>query len=178
MGAGGEDGGRDRKDRAETWLDRRFEPLYFRLRYVILVPSVASFFGALLMFGAGLREVYAAAVGFPAPDPVTIHVIKAVDIFILGLVLIIFAYGSYDLFISELEPARSSKVGPDWMRFNDVGQLKTVLVEVVLVVLVILYFEVIKMNIDTLTSPVHFLVIPLGILMIAYGIGNFKQLTK
>lgn len=174
-----EDAEAEIREDAESWLDKHFEPLFFELRYVILVPALASFVGALFVFALGVYEVYLAFTYLLVPDIdlVTLNVIRAVDIFLVGLVLIIFSYGIYDLFISPLDPARSSDIGPDWMRFNDAGELKTVIVEVVLVILVILFFEVVRTNVDALDTPASFLVIPLGILLIAVGIGAFKKLT-
>jgi len=171
--------GQTKKDQAETWLDRTFEPFFYQLRYVILIPIIASFLGALMTFWLGIYETYVAFTHLISldVDPVIVHVLKAIDIFLLGLVLAIFSYGVYDLFISRLEPARSSEVGPDWISFNNVSQLKLVIVEVVIVILVILFFEVVKANIDTFDDPIELLIIPIGALFIAIGVASFKRLT-
>jgi len=40
--------------------------------------------------------------------------IKAIDIFLLGLVLIIFSFGIYDLFISKLDPEELTILFFEW----------------------------------------------------------------
>lgn len=45
------------KDKIEKWLDINFEPTFFKLRYLIIIPVICSIIGAILMFYVGTREV-------------------------------------------------------------------------------------------------------------------------
>lgn len=197
----------NQKDRFERFLDKRVEPAYFALRYVTLIPVVFSFVGAILMFGIGAVETYHSVAGLLAPHDAThvattadgatlghqelddriqgsqITLIRSVDAFLLGLVLMIFSYGIYDLFVSHLDPADRPGVRPNWLNFHDITSLKITLAEVVLIILIITFFELVVTNADSFAgsdgewSAWRFLVIPIGVLLIAVGLGVFHRLV-
>ena len=186
-----------RKDWFEKWLDAHFEAPFFALRYVTVIPVLFAFAGSLVMFAIGGYETWEAIHEIVKlkdhhivdVTKITVPLIKSIDAFLLGLVLMIFSYGIYDLFVSKLDPAEQKGIRPDWMKFKNMGALKVTLAEVVLIILVITFFEVVMSNMDTMLKiaevegEIHvrniwiLLVIPLGVLLIAVGIGLFKKLV-
>lgn len=176
----------------DKWLDTRFEGPFFALRYVTFVPVAFAFLGSLIMFGIGavhswravarilvdngsVEEANAAAVQVP------LSLIKAVDASLLGLVLLIFSYGIYDLFIRKLEPGERRGRRPSWMRVSSMGELKVTLAEVVLIILVITFFELVMSNIDTflhVSNVWELLVVPLGVFLIACGVAVFEKVIR
>lgn len=167
------------KDRFEKWLDKNFEPKFFALRYFTLIPVIFSFLGSLMMFSVGAYETLGALEAIRVFDntQVQLELIKAVDAFLLGLVLLIFSYGIYDLFVSRLDVAETLDIRPDWIKFKNIGELKTILAEVILIILTISFFELIVANIHQFTDFWTFLVIPIGAFLIALGLGLFIKLT-
>lgn len=163
------------EEEEERWLNKYFEPKFFKLRYVILIPVFMSFTGAFLMFLMGSIDIIEAILIAPHTHNLSLYMIKAIDKYLLGLVLIIFGYGVYDLFVSHLEATSRSSIKPDWMQFEDVGGLKSVIVEVVVVVLAVYFLQKVEAS-QTLSWPI--LVVPLGIFLLATGIGLFKYLTR
>ena len=189
----------------ERWLDAHFEPGFFGMRFFTLVPVVLAFVGCLLMYYTGALEMWEAvqtvivteeaahtaeevqSIVEAVPEGEThaashtsIHVIKAIDAFLLGIVLMIFSYGIYDLFVSKLDPADKPGIRPNWMKFRNISGLKVTLVEVVIIILTITFFELVlesnrfsDPNADVWT----FMVIPAGVLFIALGIGIFEKMT-
>ena len=105
--------------------------------------------------------------------------IKAVDAFLLGLVMIIFSYGIYDLFISKIDPAERAGARPNWIKFKDMGGLKVTLAQVVLIIRSITGGEIGVTNITKFEDDVWtFLIIPIGVLFIGEGIGVFVKITE
>lgn len=107
-------------------MDQNFEPNFFSFRYLIVVPVILSFIGLIAMFIVG--GYYTAVSVFRLLHyhftHITTPIIKAVDNFLLGLVLIIFSFGVYDLFVSKLEPAKKAGIRPHWLKFDDVASSK------------------------------------------------------
>ncbi|PSQ29492.1 hypothetical protein BRD09_06195 [Halobacteriales archaeon SW_10_68_16] len=180
-----DDGGEfddDRRSDLELWLAEPFEPPFFKLRFILIVPILISMIGALMMFAVGTHQTYKAAsailfkADFSNPG-VTLPIIKALDAFLIGIILIIFAFGIYDFFVSILEPAEHAGLRPDWFKFESTGELKTKMVELVLVILAILFFEQMIANAGEFDDPVLFLIIPVGAAILAISIGFFKWAT-
>jgi uncharacterized membrane protein YqhA len=109
------------------------------LRGVMLVASIGVALGALLMFlegGAKMVEAARAALGPHETKAVIALVMTGTDAFLFGIVLIIFAYAITFGFVFELSPATRQRV-PLWMRLNNVDELKSALVAVILIYLVV-----------------------------------------
>lgn len=66
---------------------------------------------------------------------------------------------------------------PNRLKFEDVGELKVMLTEIIFVISTILFFEWTESHADSLESW-NILIIPIGILLIGLGIGAFKKLLK
>jgi len=172
----------DRRSDIELWLVEHFEPPFFKLRFVLIVPILISMVGAVMMFAVGTHQTYKAAASilfradFSNPG-VTLPIIKALDAFLIGIILVIFSFGIYDFFVSILEPAEHAGLRPDWFKFETTGELKTKMVELVLVILAILFFEQMIANAGSFEDPVLYLIIPVGAAILAVSIGFFKWAT-
>lgn len=141
----------------------------FAFRVVMLAGSVGAFLGSLMMFWQGglhLLDAWhtLAAGGGHGEASITVAVLEAVDSFLFGVVLVIFAYGIAVGFVIRL-PERMLAQLPIWMKIEGVGQLKAILAEVVIVVLVVIFARVVVQAGD------HFdwtmLVLPIAILLLA-----------
>lgn len=167
----------------EDWLDTNFEPTFFKFRYVLLLPVLISFIGSIIMFLLGgydtYKAIYALIIkGQTASESVVLPLVKALDAFLIGVILIIFSFGIYDFFISKLDPAEHAGIRPDWFKFDSTGELKTKLIELVLVILAIQFFERMIANVDEFNEPVMYLIIPTGAAILAVSLGFFKWATE
>lgn len=179
----GNDAPVEQKTSIETWLDEHYEPAFFKLRYFLLLPVIVAFGGSMVMFFMGTFQTYKAVSSIVlyqniSSASVTLPIIKALDAFLVGIILIIFSFGIYDFFISVLEPADHAGVRPDWFKFESTGELKNKLIEVVLVILAIKFFEQIVANIEKFDSPRLYLIIPIGAAILAISLGFFKWATE
>ncbi|MCC6735088.1 MAG: YqhA family protein [Bauldia sp.] len=148
----------------------------FALRLVMLVGSVGSFLGSLLMFYQGFLYVIDAfntlshGTGDGHVAQVTVPVLEAVDSFLFGVVLVIFAYGIAVGFVFRLPPALV-RILPSWMRISGVGQLKAILAEVVVVVLIVIFARVVVEAVDHGGGfDWSLLVLPVAIVLVAGAI--------
>ncbi len=137
------------------------------LRFVMLVASFGAALGALVMFWeASARMLEAAiAIGTGAdPKLVIAQVMGGTDVYLFGIVLVIFAYAIAFGFVFELTAEQRRKL-PVWMRATGMSELKATLVGVILVYLVVDFATDWAEN----TGPVTWLVLtkPISILLIA-----------
>ena len=109
-------------------------------RYAVFVPAIASIIGALLLMVQGSVEIVQVAVK-AVTDPTNIkltivEVLTAVDAILLGTVLLVIGYGLYELFIdSEIEV-------PLWLRVEDLDDLKSKLIGVVVAIVAVVFVGV------------------------------------
>ncbi|MGQ4555217.1 YqhA family protein [Halobellus sp. GM3] len=167
------------KSNVETY----FETTFFNLRFILLIPVLASLFGSTIMFALGSYNVYSATASFflensMSSKDVILPIIKALDAFLIGIILIIFSFGIYDFFISKLDPADHASIRPDWFKFESTGELKNKLIEVVLVILSIKFFEQVLVVADDFQDPYINLIIPTGAAILAISLGFFKWATE
>jgi uncharacterized membrane protein YqhA len=149
------------------------------LRAIMLIGSAGAMIGALLMFlqgglylGEAWRKLMApheVAVTV-AERSVTVPVLEAVDAFLFGIVLVIFAYGIAIGFVFTL-PEGYGRALPNWMKIEGVSQLKGILSEVVIVVLIVIFARVVVGSVDAGKSfEWSMIVLPASILMIAVAL--------
>ena len=143
------------------------------LRTIMLIGSAGAIVGSLLMFlqgGLYLSEAWhtlmTPGLGV-AERSVTVPVLEAVDAFLFGIVLVIFAYGIAIGFVFTLPEGYGASL-PKWMKVEGVGQLKATLAEVVIVVLIVIFARVVVETVE-LSKPFEWplLVLPASILFIA-----------
>jgi len=102
-------------------------------------------------------------------NDIIIMIITTVDDFLLGIVLLIFGLGTYDLFISRIDPAQEQQdLRPDWLVFNSLDELKSVLGKVVLMILTITFLKfVVNMAFD---EPIELLYLGGGIALVSLAL--------
>ncbi len=109
-------------------------------RYAVFIPALASIVGALLLMAQGSYAMVMAVV-----DAITenyglkatiVEVLTAVDAILLGTVLLVIGYGLYELFIdAELDV-------PLWLRVNNLDDLKSKLIGVVVAIIAVVFVGV------------------------------------
>jgi len=130
--------------------------------------------GSLLMFlqgGVFLHTILAE--GDAVQKQATVPVSEAVDSFLFGIVLVIFAYGIAIGFVFALPKEYGERL-PTWMKVGGVGQLKATLAEVVIVVLIVIFARIIveangQLQWSMLVLPASILLIAVAVRMIELG---------
>lgn len=157
-------------------------------RFLTAAAVLGSLAGSVLMFYVGLANIWEAYVeGLPLEGGgedgegslgtvAVIGVIEALDRFLIGIVLLYFAYGVYSLFIhpeQDAEQAERAVAMPVWLRVRQIGQLKQVVAEVIIVVLFVLFLRTALQAFDGTTDAFEtrqiatLLLLPVGTLLLA-----------
>jgi uncharacterized membrane protein YqhA len=128
---------------------------FFRIRYMTALAVLASLLGAALLLVIGTSHVLEAIslyLGFAAAHvsgnestEAVVAVIESLDNFLLAFVLIYFAYSVYFLFIRDTPTAeQQAAVGmPAWLQVENLGHMKRVLLEVILVLIAVLFLKLV-----------------------------------
>jgi uncharacterized membrane protein YqhA len=136
-------------------VERIFERLLWSSRLVVLVAVVASLLVGLAVFYIATVDViellrhlgdYAsaslAADARAALRAQTIaHVVEVIDGYLLGTIMLIFAFGLYELFISRIDAAEGNELAERVLLIRNLDDLKDRLAKVVLLILVVKFFE-------------------------------------
>ncbi len=152
-------------------LERWFEGGLWHSRLVVLVAVLASLATALAVFYiatvdawyliAHLGDYASPALSAAARSDMRAesiaHVVEVIDGYLLATVLLIFALGLYELFISPLDPARGSRHFSRVLFIRNLDDLKSRLGKVVLMILIVKFFEHgIEMRFDNATDLLAF----------------------
>ena len=110
------------------------------VRYAVVIPSIASILGALLLMFQGTIEMVRVII-----DVVTngtnlkitiVDVLTSIDGILLGTVLLVIGYGLYELFIDE------DLNVPQWLKIQDLDDLKSKLIGVVVAIISVIFVGV------------------------------------
>ena len=161
-------------------IERYFEKLLWNSRYMVLAAVIASLLLSLLLFVitatdvVGLLSHASDYLVAPIEDrkvlkiEMVAHTVGAIDGFLLATILLIFALGLYELFISDIDEAKKSGQSAKVLVINSLDDLKSKLAKVILMILVVTFFEVsLSMSFTTALDLVYF---SLGILMVSLAL--------
>ena len=145
-------------------IETVFETFLFNSRLIVILAVLGSLAGSVLMFLKGSLSIYLAAVHFfHAPmdmahgeggEHLSIALISSVDSYLFATVLLIFAMGIYELFISKIDPAsRTEDSRPNWLAIHSLDDLKSAVGKVIVMILIVRLFETaVQMKYD---APLH-----------------------
>lgn len=148
-----------------------FEALIWNCRFFILIPVIFSLLSALRLIFIGTVDVWVGlniALNYQDPEgEMTIktvtYIIGGVDYYLIGIVLLIFAFGIYELFISEIE--LKHKGDSSILQSDSLEELKGKLVNVIVVALIVsLFKQMLSIDIGKLSDIIY---IALAILLIS-----------
>jgi len=163
-------------------IERIFETLLWDSRFVVIFAVIASLLSALAMFFMATVDAYymlSHLVEYASPALETAsryalrsatitHVVEIVDGYLLATVLLIFALGLYELFISKIDMAEGSETSSNVLLINSLDDLKGRLAKVILMILIVKFFEhAISLNFD---SPEALLYLAGGIALLGLAL--------
>jgi len=154
------------------WLIERW---LWRFRLIAIVPVVMSLLSAAAAFLCGSLEVLGALkVLLDGSGETSYEIAKqlgklvgGVDLYLIGIALLIFGYGVYELLISNIEAAHQDGKGGGngLLDIRNLDDLKEKLVKVIVVALIVSAFK--AMLIFPITSTTNLLVFSGSVLLLA-----------
>ncbi len=136
-------------------IEKIFEGMLWRSRYVVLFAVVASMAAAIAIFYMATVDVvylvshilhYGDTSLAPEArkmlhDETITHVVEVVDGYLLGTVMLIFGLGMYELFISDIDEAQDSKASSAILVIHSLDDLKQRLAKVIIMIMIVTIFE-------------------------------------
>ena len=160
-------------------LESGFERFLWSTRYIVILAVISALVGAFLLFALATMDVGKLAwdfiqlsifgVDYPNFHVVAVaKIITAVDEFLLATVLLIFAMGMYELFISDIDIAKDNKTSGNILMISSLDDLKDRLGKVILMILVVVFFKNV-LNV-TFDNPLNILYMGGGVLLISLAL--------
>ena len=157
-------------------FEDKFESILWNLRYVVILAVILSVLASITLFIIGSWDILHSIV---FQNPLTNHnvshnnnllfkIIYSIDLFLIVIVLLIFGFGVYELFISEIDIARD-KFADSTLKINSLDQLKNKIIKVVIIVLIVKFFEKILKLTPNFNTPQDLLLLSVSILAICLG---------
>ncbi len=169
-------------------IERFFEFLLWKSRLVVITAVVFSMLGAFVMFVVASIDIWHTVVnsiGFYLNPSITSsefhstlisRIIGAVDLYLIAVVMLIFSFGIYELFVSDIDDALDTKVGNRILSIHSLDELKDKLGKVVVMVLIVSFFKrVIHMR---FADPVQMLYFAVSILVLSLSLYFMHKKNK
>ena len=98
-----------------------------------------------------------------------VGVIEGIDLYLIAVVLMIFGFGIYELFISKIDIARQN-LDITILEIENLDELKQKIIKVIIMVLIVTFFERILQLGSQFEDPIHMLYFAISILALSIGI--------
>ncbi|MHC4380995.1 MAG: YqhA family protein [Planctomycetota bacterium] len=148
---------------ATKTAESALQNLLWRSRFVVLLAVFGSLLAGVAMFVVSSLDVWHLFEqvvhyfeGFggehakEARHHIVANVVEIIDGYLLATVLLIFALGLYELFISRLDPAIENEMSAKVLIINSLDDLKTRLGKVILMILIVNFFQfAIQLKVET-----------------------------
>ena len=168
-------------------LESFFEGTIWRSRFIVILAVVFGLLGAVILFIVASLDIWNVAVmSFKVithviPHPEHFHedvvagIIGAVDLYLIAVVMFIFAFGLYELFISDIDEAEGQN-GSKLLAIHDLDQLKDKIAKVIVMVLVVNFFQ--RVLHTNFTTPIEMMYFALSITALAVGLYFLGKVGK
>lgn len=156
-------------------LEDSFERVLWSLRFIVILGVVFGALSAIILFIVGSMEIFNVLLdalfvvdAHLSHETILIGLIGAIDFYLIGLVLLIFSFGIYELFISELDIARSCGGFTNILEVKNLDDLKNKILKVIIMVLIVTFFQrILEMemltSMDTLAMAISICLICIGV---------------
>ena len=133
-------------------IEKIFENGMWKTRLFVLLPVIFGLIGAVILFVVASKDIYEVLtytinVYANGLHPEKFHeeivskIIGAVDLYLIAVVMLIFAFGLYELFISKIDAAEDTKTGSTILAIHSLDQLKDKIAKVIVMVLIVSFFQ-------------------------------------
>lgn len=161
---------RDESMNRKQKLENFVEASLWAVRFLSIVPVFFGVISVFALFVMGSLEIISGLSEYfhlkteEASRSILSNIIGGVDLYLIGIVLMLFSFGIYELFISKIDVGRQNQE-LKILEITSLDQLKEKVLKVIIMVLVVGFFKrVLEMSI---TSSLDLLYLAISILLIA-----------
>jgi uncharacterized membrane protein YqhA len=161
--------------------ERICESALWNSRLIVLLAVIFGAISAILLFVSGSVEIISSISHSITFVPFEIDytkllsgIIGGVDLYLIGMVLLIFSFGIYELSISKIDIARSSESYHTLLEIENLDDLKNKIIKVIIMVLIVSFFQrVLSMK---MTTSMDMLFMAVSIAVICVGVYYLQKL--
>ncbi|MCF6309179.1 MAG: YqhA family protein [Sulfurimonas sp.] len=169
-------------------LEKIFESSLWSTRFMVIFAVVFGLIGAVVLFAVASVDVFATAkyvftTYFTGAHPERFHedvvggIIGAVDLYLIGVVMLLFSFGLYELFISDIDVAKNKDGAENQLlAIHSLDQLKDKISKVIVMVLVVGFFQ--KVGRIEYTTALDMFYLALSITAISVGLYFLGKVGK
>ncbi len=132
-------------------FEKWFESGLWSSRLITLLAVIFSILAAFALFSLASADLYHVVIAtyqyfFAGVHPENFHadivaeIIGAIDLYLIALVLLIFGFGIYELFVSDIDVAKGTG-GEKVLYVRTLDELKDKIAKVIVMVLVVSFFQ-------------------------------------
>ena len=169
-------------------IEKIFESTLWSSRFMIILAVVFGLIGAVILFVVASVDIFVTAkyvltTYLTGGHPEKFHqdivggVIGAVDLYLIGVVMLLFSFGLYELFISDIDAAKDDEGNDNQiLAIHSLDQLKDKISKVIVMVLVVGFFQ--KVGYTEYTGALDMLYFALSITAVAVGLYFLGKVGK
>lgn len=169
-------------------MERIFESSLWATRFMVILAVVFGLIGAVVLFLVASFDIYETAkyvlnTYLTHAHPENFHedvvggIIGAVDLYLIGVVMLLFSFGLYELFISEIDAAKDEDGKENKiLAIHSLDQLKDKISKVIVMVLVVGFFQ--KVGHTTYTGALDMLYFAISITAVSVGLYFLGKVGK
>ena len=169
-------------------MEKIFEGGLWSSRFIVILAVIFGLVGAITLFIVASFDVYETAVYVINTYINHIHpqhfheevvggIIGAVDLYLIGVVMLLFSFGLYELFISDIDIAKEDEERENKiLSIHSLDQLKDKISKVIVMVLVVSFFQ--KVGHTTYEGALDMLYFALSITAVAVGLYFLGKVGK
>ena len=169
-------------------VEKIFESGLWGSRFKVIMAVIFGLLGAVILFIVASFDVYDTAkyvlsTYLTHAHPQNFHedvvggIIGAVDLYLIGVVMLLFSFGLYELFISDIDAAKEED-GEDnkILAIHSLDQLKDKISKVIVMVLVVSFFQ--KVGHTEYHGALEMLYFALSITAVSVGLFFLNKVGK
>ncbi len=169
-------------------FEKFFESSLWSSRFIVIFAVIFGLIGAFILFIIASFDIYETTkfvitTYMDHAHPEHFHedvvggLIGAVDLYLIGVVMLLFSFGLYELFISDIDIAKD-KEGEDnkILAIHSLDQLKDKILKVIVMVLVVAFFQ--KVGHIEYKSALDMLYLALSITAVSVGLFFLGKVGK
>lgn len=165
-------------------LESLTEKRLWLLRFTTIVPVIFSTLSVFILFYLGSTEILEGLQILLHINEdrdrlfseVMTNVLGGIDAYLIGIVMILFTYGVYELFISKIDIGRTEDTEVQLLTITSLDQLKDKILKVIVMAMVVGFFKrLIELEAKTATDA---LLLAISILLIASSAYLMKSNSK
>ncbi len=169
-------------------LEKTFEGSLWASRFMVILAVVFGLVGAVVLFIVASIDIFTTAsyvftTYMTGAHPEHFHqdvvggIIGAVDLYLIGVVMLLFSFGLYELFISEIDVAKDESGEENKiLAIHSLDQLKDKISKVIVMVLVVGFFQ--KVGHTEYNGALDMLYFAISIAAVAVGLYFLGKVGK